>query len=243
MVPQSTEPAVAGADLYGGLDPRDLPAYTLADAARYLKLPATTVRQWVRGRTYPLADGQGSSDPLVITPKPGGDLSFTNLVELHVLRALRRRRVSMDRIRRALDHVERTLQASHPLATVQFMTDGIDLFVDELGHLVSASGHGQVAMREILVLHLRRIERDPQGLAARLFPFTRSSDEFDSPRAVVIDPRVSFGRPVLAGTGVPTRVLFERFQAGDDLSALAQDYDCDAVKVEEAIRCHQQLAA
>jgi len=34
--------------------------------------------------------------------------------------------------------------------------------------LVSASKEGQIAIRELLQAHLRRVERDPMGRAARL---------------------------------------------------------------------------
>jgi PIN like domain/Protein of unknown function (DUF433) len=43
----------------------------------------------------------------------------------------------------------------------------------------------------------------------------------------VIDPRVAFGRLVIAGTGVATRVLAEWYQAGDSIDDLADDYSCD----------------
>jgi cytochrome c oxidase subunit 2 len=38
-------------------DNRDVAAYTLAEAARYLRLPPATLRSWVLGREYPTADG------------------------------------------------------------------------------------------------------------------------------------------------------------------------------------------
>jgi uncharacterized protein (DUF433 family) len=90
-------------------------------------------------------------------------------------------------------------------------------------------------MREMLKHLLERIELDEEGIAARLFPYTRSSDE-DGPKAIVIDPRISFGRPVLVGTGIPTAILAERYKAGDSIDDLAYDYDCDRLKIEEAIR-------
>jgi hypothetical protein len=40
-------------------DPRLAPAYTIAEAGRYLKIPAPTVRSWVMGRDYPKQSGKG----------------------------------------------------------------------------------------------------------------------------------------------------------------------------------------
>jgi len=58
-----------------------------------------------------------------------------------------------------------------------------------------------VAMKEMLEAHLRRVEHDKAGFAVRLYPFTRKR-ELDEPRIVVIDPFISFGRPVVASASV-----------------------------------------
>ena len=91
----------AATQIYGGRDPSDLPVYGVADAARYLRLSPATLRSWAAGRTYPLSNGQGSSDPLFRVP--AGEellLSFHNLMEAHVLRALRfNHRIVMREIR------------------------------------------------------------------------------------------------------------------------------------------------
>ena len=56
---------------------------------------------------------------------------------------------------------------------------------------------GQMAMPDLLP-RLDRIERDSQGLPLRLYPFTRAADSSGAvadPKIVVVNPRVSFGRP------------------------------------------------
>jgi uncharacterized protein (DUF433 family) len=52
----------------------------------------------------------------------------------------------------------------------------------------------------------------------------------------VIDPRVQFGRPCLAGTGIPTEVVVERFNAGESIREIAADYEVDPQLIEEAVR-------
>jgi uncharacterized protein (DUF433 family) len=54
---------------------------------------------------------------------------------------------------------------------------------------------------------------------------------------IVIDPRVSFGRPVIAGSGVPTSAILERYLAGEGFEHLALDYNRSTLEIEEAIRC------
>jgi uncharacterized protein (DUF433 family) len=218
-------------DLYQGQDPRDLPAYTVWEAAHYLGLPPSTLRGWVRGYR--------SSRPVIhVGLERPTALSFTNLVEAHVLAAVRRKHnIPLDHVRTAVDNVRRRLKIDRPLAHAQFETDGVDLFVRDVGELVNVSQEGQLAMRDVLHTFLQRVERDEEGLAARLFPFTRSAAEPGAPKLIVMDPRVAFGRAVVVGTGIPTAVLAERYHAGDSLEQLAVDYRLELDKVEEAIRC------
>ena len=71
-------------------DPRESPVYSMAEAARYLRLAPATLRSWILGRPYPKHAGAGFSHPLIsIVDRKDQLLSFTNLVEAHVLAALR----------------------------------------------------------------------------------------------------------------------------------------------------------
>ena len=231
-------------DLYGGQDPRDIPNYTAKAAAHYLRVPSSTVRSWVFGRPYQTRVGQKQFKPVIKLPDPSIRLlSFTNLVELHVLNAIRCfHRVSLDNVRRAIVFIKKDTGQKHPLARKELYTDGLDLFIEKFGEIVNVSKDGQLAMRGIIESHLERIEWDDVGVAARLYPFTRPN-ESSGPRLVVINPRVSFGRPVLAGTGVPTEIFAQRYIAGESIDDLAIDYECERLQVEEAIRCELSLAA
>jgi len=99
--------------------------------------------------------------------------------------------------------------------------------------LVSATDSGQIVIRELIEASLTRIERDEEGLAARLYAWTHDPNE---PRVVSIDPRVSFGRPTLAGTGITVEVLIDRFNAGDTIAGLAKDYRVSPTKIEDMMR-------
>ena len=100
-----------------------------------------------------------------------------------------------------------------------------------------------MAIQEVLQAHLHRIDRDFRGIPVRLYPFTRKRDLQEEPRTVVIDPHVSFGRPVLAGTGIPTAVIAERYKAGESMDDLAEDYGRRRLEIEEAIRCELSVEA
>lgn len=225
------------AQLYSGRDPRELPNYSIREAASYLGIPRSTARSWVKG--------MGKFKAVVVPADPKTPaLSFFNLVELHVLSSLRREGPSLPDIRKAITHVEQKMRVARPLANVAFQTDGVGIFVDVLGELVDVSRDGQVAMRDMIASYLRRVDYGKDGLALRLYPFTRR-DQLADPRAVVFDPKLSFGRLVLVGTGIPTSEIADRFNAGETLIELADDFSVDARLIEEALRCelHRKTAA
>jgi uncharacterized protein (DUF433 family) len=225
-------------------DPRELPYYGIAEASHYLRIPVPTLRSWVKGRNYPTGRGVKFFKPLIELPDPKAPwLSFVNLIEAHVLDAIRREHeIAMPKVRTAVDVLKREFDARHPLAEKSLETDGLDLFVRKVGQLFLISQDGQLAIRAMLESHLKRIERDEEGLAARLFPFTRKRLP-DEPRCVVIDPFVGYGRPVLVNTGIPTSIIAGRYKAGESVDELAKDYERERLDIEEAIRCELQLEA
>ena len=50
-------------------------------------------------------------------------------------------------------------------------------------------------------------------------------------------PTISFGRPVVRGTGIPVAAIYERYKAGDSVADLANDFRLETSSIEEAIRC------
>ena len=221
--------------LYGVQDPRELPAYAVAEAAAYLHIPAATLRSWVAGRTYPRTDGIGSFPPLIQVPSSeAGLLSFNNLVEAHVLRSLRTRYgVPIRAVRPALTYAEEQLKIRRLLLSEELQTSGGEIFLERFGQLINLSKSGQLAVKKLLEAHLRRVERDEHDLPVRLFPFL--TGDLDGPRSVVIDPGVSFGRPTLTGTGISTGALVQRIDAGEEVRDLAEDYGIEADLIEQAV--------
>lgn len=230
-------------DIYSGHDPTRIPTYSLGESAHYLQLPRSTVASWALGRSYPTASGVVRFRPVIRVADPAlRFLSFQNLVELHVLSAIRRvHRVQLPAVRKAVEYLRRHLKTEHPLADEQMLTDGKDLFIRQYQSLVNVSQEGQLEMRELVEAYLRRIERDPRGLPIRLYPFATNRAE-DS-RVIVIDPRLRFGRPCIAGRGILTSIVASRYKAGDSIGVLAKDYACTAIEIEDALRYEYRLRA
>jgi uncharacterized protein (DUF433 family) len=224
-------------------DPREVPAYSVGEVAHYLCMPKTTVRAWVSGTRYTSRSGdQKPFKNVVDLPKPGiALLSFFNLVEVHALRSLRvHHNIELQKIRLALDFVKERFGWDRPLIHQGFMTDGVSLFVEHLGNIIDVAADGQMVIREVMN-HLKRIEWE-SSIAARLYPFTRLNIE-DAPMSVFIDPRHSFGRPILRDARVATAVIATRYKSGDSMDDLALDYGCSRLEIEEAVRCELPLRA
>ena len=219
-------------------DPREMPCYGITEAAQYLSIPVSTLRAWTVGQNYRTSEGAKIVfRPVIKLPDPEQNLlSFINLVEVHVLDAIRRsHKVPLPKVRDGLDYLKQEFPSRHPLVDYEFETNGMDLFVEKYGQLINISRAGQLAMKALLEAHLRRIDRDPRGIPIKLYPFTRKRESKD-PKWVAIDPYVSFGRPILTGTGIAAIVIVERYKAGESIEELVEDYGRSALEIQEAIR-------
>lgn len=228
------------------LDIYDQPAYRVPEAARLLVVPLSTVRAWSFGQRHASGDASRRYKPLIAPADPRARLlSFLNLCELHMLAAIRRTHsVPMPAVREALKYVARELGTERPLLSADFLTNGLSLFIQHAPLVVDASRDGQVEFDREFVADLSRVARDDSGNIVRLFPVTRlTSARSEVGRVVMIDPRISFGRPVLARGGISTEVIQDRFLAGDSPEEMAADFGVPHADILEALRFEHRIAA
>jgi uncharacterized protein (DUF433 family) len=219
-----------------------LPTYSITDASRYLHIPLPTLKTWLNGRKYPTKLGDKEFLPIIQRPDPKKpQLSFTNLIEAHILRVIRTvHNIPLDQVRLALDYISNQLNTNHPLVTKEFSTDGVDLFIEQVEHLINVSRSGQLAMKKVLTDLLTRVEWNQENIATRLYPIINHSlDE----KILTIDPHIAFGKPTITGTGIPTLVIAQLYDAGDSIEDIAEDYDCTIFQIERAILFESQLIA
>jgi len=225
-------------------DLRQQPVYSAKEAARYLHLPDSTVRTWAFGQNYRVGAEVRRQEPVIATADPKGRrLSFINLVELLVLAAMRRKHtVAMKQVRDALDYLGKCHPSPHPLAKLDFQTDGVDLFIEKYGELLNISRAGQVEMKAQIQDYLRLVERDSRGVPFKLH-MPRRPDSAEPLAGIVIDPERGFGRPVLDERGIRTEVIIDRFHAGESVASLADDYAVEVAVVEDILRSEPARAA
>jgi len=214
---------------------RNQPAYGLAEAARYLKLPDATLRSWVVGRAYPKGNAVATFHPLIkLARKKPPSLSFYNLVEAHVLRSLRTEHgIAIKEVRKAIKFAERSLKIERLLLNKALCTHAGEVFLDEYGKLISLTASGQLAMRRLLEEHLKRVEWDNWQFPVRLYPYV--SAHSTTARPIAIDPGIAFGRPVVLRAGISTAAIAGRIDAGETVADLAEDYDLKPEEIEEAV--------
>ena len=161
-------------------------------------------------------------------------LSFSNLIEAHVLRSLRTDHgVPVKALRSALAYAEKTLGIDRLLLRPELRADAGKVFLDRYGELIELTASGQLAMRRLFEEHLKRVEWDSSRFPVRLYPFLWAAPSEE--RAIVIDPRIAFGRPVMQRKGISTSAIAERIDAGESVDDLAADYELGPTEIEQAI--------
>lgn len=221
----------------GATDIRSQPAYSLGEAARYLRLPSATLRSWIVGRSYPTSKGTGRSRAVITAASVDPTmLSFWNLIEAHVLRSLRTEHgVSLREVRSALTFAEKRLGIDRLLLREDLRTTAGQLFLDRYGQLLNLSASGQLALRKVFDAHLGRVAWDETRYPIRLYPFLVAVEHVAQTRPVAIDPQIAFGRPVLVSKGISTQAITDRIDAGETVQELAVDYGLTPEEIEEAV--------
>lgn len=217
-------------------DLREAPLYALAEVAHHVHVPRATLRSWIQGRDY-VAAGELRHSPRVLVPPDleDGRLSFNNLIETHVLRALRTRHgVPMNMVRKALAYAEAEHGIERLLIHDELEAAPGEMFLREYGRLLSLTHSGQFAIEKVLRGFLQRVVRDAKGLPVRLYPFV-APGVHDDRKVIAIDPRLAYGRPSIESRGISTAILAERRDAGETIEELAESYGLDQADVEEAI--------
>ena len=211
----------------------ELPMYGLAEAALYLRVPLKTLEYWTFGRD--------KMPPMIsVASRHPRSLSFMNLLECHMLAAMRKvYDLRLPKIRKAVVQLKQRSKFKHPLIEEPLFTNHVDILVREMDKLINLSHDGQLVFPE-LTIHLERIEYDKGKF--KFYPFVRER-RANEPKYIVINPAVGFGKPVIAGTGISTAVIAARFNARESIPDLAREYGLEERQIEEAIRWETRAVA
>jgi uncharacterized protein (DUF433 family) len=168
------------------------------------------------GKGYPPPPIQASS-PLLL-------LSFNNLVEASALLVLSGW-ASEAAVHRAVEEAKTSLGVECPLL-LGFEGRLGEFFAERLFLTRSE----RLAFREVSAAHSICVERDERGVPVRFWPRVGGKLKADW---VNLNPKVLFGAPAVGG--VETRILAWRYDAGEELEELAEDYSLPLEAVLEAV--------
>lgn len=171
-------------------------------------------------------------NPVAHTPRRP-DYSFSDLISLFVVRELLKKGVRPHVIREAELWLREKWQTDRPFVSDEIQTDGSGVYTDDgliAGQIESADKHGQQVMREMIKDRLTRVHYD-EGSAAYWVPMD----------GVLIDPRVQFGAPVIAGTRIPTEAVAD-IARNRTMNAAAEQLRVPLSAARSAFDFEQKLA-
>lgn len=231
------------------IDPRAMPRYTPAEAARYLGLPESTIRAWFFG----MPTSHHWFAPF-LAPASHELLSFYDMASAHVLLAMKRYGVSADDLRGVVEslRVDPRFDPRYPLLGRQFYMWGKKVVRTEVDkrvprpkvvtkehgkRLVRSRQGSQYAFKEVLDRFLSRLDLDKDKMPLRIRPLRTVRERGRG--FIVIDPKIAAGSPVVVGTGIMAEVIAKRKKSGESETRLAKDYRISRRAVQEAIKYYE----
>lgn len=220
--------------------------YTFQEASKLTNTTPQELRRWLKGcvRKAYNSDERVRSEPLWKTELSESDvdgISFHDLLEVRFVKAFLKHGVSLQTIRLASQQARELFNHPYPFTCKKFQTDGRTIFATAL----EASGETelldlpkrQFAFTKIIEPSLYRgIEFGRDELASHWYPVARS-------KAIVLDPAIAFGKPIVTHGSVRTSILYDAFKAEEDKQYVAKLYEVPVSAVEAAVRFEEQLAA
>ena len=223
-------------------DPRlVVPLLTIAQAAVYLDVPASTLHTWARGYEWRRpSGGVATAAPLVFAHQADGrnpTLPFIGLAEAHVLTAFRKAGVRVQRIRPALATLTREMGLGYALASRRLYTDGCEVLYDYARHQgdevvrsLTVVRSGQNVFPEVVDEYLQLVTWDAAGWPRALrLPAFKTAD-------VVVDVGRAYGHPILVHGDARVEDVIGRFGAGETIDEIAADFEVPREEAEDVIR-------
>ena len=216
-------------------------SYTPAEAARLTGVPAYALKRWLFGYSYSHHGPMTVQAPLW-RPQYGVDqedplLGFRDLIEARMVGSLRKMGIGMPTIRACLRTAAEIARDDHPFSSASFRTDGKRLFLERV------SDAGQ---HDVIDLKLR------QHAFAKIVDRSFVDLEFDDQKAtrwfllpsketVVADPERSFGQPITAEGGIPTKRLMQAVKVEGSVAKVAKLFEIATAAVRDAIDFEKRL--
>lgn len=220
--------------------------YTVPEASRLSRVSGGRIRRWLRGDSFATKSGPELSPPVLTSTLPQLEdtaltLSFLDLQEIRFVDAFLAAGVKWKTLRQVHEKAQGAFGA-YPFSRGGFVTDGRRIFQD-LAPAVKRSAAAfvdmvtdQMSFRRVLSPYIATLEFSDSGQAALWRPLGKG-------KPIVLDPRRSFGQPIVDREGVPTNILAKMYAVESNYTRVAHWYEVSERAVRYAVEYEASLAA
>ena len=198
------------------------------------------LRNWLQGYPGSNSGKQVWHDPLWIPQHEREDdlyLGFRDLVEARIVHALRSEKIGLQTIRKCVELARDIISDARPFSTRNFKTDGRSIFL-EITEGIS----------DPKLIDLRRRQHVFKSVVAPSLIGLEFGNEaaerwwlLPGRKTIVADPDRSFGRPIVASSGVSTERVAQAVKSEGSVARVAQLFEIRPQEVEDALSYEQIL--
>jgi uncharacterized protein (DUF433 family) len=218
--------------------------YTVPEAARLTDVSPWRIRRWLRGYEFKAKHGRHRSPaiwPGQLEPIDHSiALGFLDLIEIRCVDAFIRAGVGWKTLRLAHSHAQEVLKVSHPFCANRFKVSGCEIILelqqDDAEPQLWEIARNQRVFDRITRPFIKDLEFAEGEMPLRWWPRGKA-------HLVALDPRRSFGHPIVFRDGIPTSALARSFNANGSIEEVARWFEISLVSVREAVEFEQQFAA
>jgi uncharacterized protein (DUF433 family) len=198
------------------------------EAAAIAGVTSRTVSAWHYG--YKVSEFKRSKSVFATEREKGRPLSYLELVEVAFVAKFRDMGMPLKDIRTANDYLSKLWSVEYPFGQLKLKTEGRNIlasFDTTERYLHAASKGGTMLWDEHVDARIREFTYE-FDLAIRWHPRGQSVP-------VIVDPRLSFGSPILERSGIATWIIRERHDAGEEHDEIADDFGITIADVHMAL--------
>lgn len=199
--------------------------YLAKDIANILELPYRRVYDLMRGfwQSYSFGDLGNKA------------VNFYALIEFYIYFQCREHGMSAQKVKKFHTQLSLDLKTKYPFAHYRISTDFENIWAESTGNLIKADGKRQFDLLPVLDKFLHNVSYDGNNMATRYYPLGREAE-------IVVDPVYQFGQPIVDGTAIKTKSIYNLHLGGESNKRISALYDIPISKVKDAIRFHSKAA-
>ncbi len=218
--------------------------YTLGYASKLAGMKRDTISRWLYGYQRKDSDYEPVKQPNLRNIGNHRAAGFLDLMELRVIQQFLARGVSLQTIRKAARKARALIKHDHPFSTRIFKTDGRSIFADLQPHDDKDAGallevvSSQWVFEDVVGPSLHDLDYPDQNEASSPYQWWAAGRD----RQVIVDPRKSFGMPLVREGWVPTAILANQAKV-NGVDRTAELYQVSKRGVLDAVSFEDQFAA